>query len=151
MTKLLCILLVAASASAQCNRVSQAGCDAMYLGATPSPLLSTFVHQTFLSFDYTNAAIAGLPQPAMIPTAQIMPCSVGWIPSGPASYGPYITNFMRLLHLYAGVAVQDCNLWVGALSSASGYTGGITSDCAGAVLLTNTATEIGRASCRERV
>ena len=126
----------------QCGMRDQTTCGTAYPGAaTSTPTLANFLGPTQASFDWTWASIASLPQPATTLTAQIMPCSVGWMPGGPASFGPYITTYMAGLKL-AGVTVQECNLWPAALSSAAEYSGGIASDCAGGALLADGAVTV---------
>ena len=115
-------VLSAASSLAQCTLFDQTGCAQVYT-APANPSLSTYLHDSEAAFQYTNAAIAKMPQPKILLTAQIVPAGVGWLSSAGQIFGAAIQKYMGMLQNDAGVSTQDVNIWGTPFACDPSYSG----------------------------
>jgi hypothetical protein len=133
------VLLASSCAYGQCTLWNQSTCSSLY-SFNANPSLATFLADVEASFQAIDAAVAAMPQPKIVVTAQILPASGAWISTAPQMFGPAINGYMDLLKTSAGVTTQDVNLWPSVLSSAAQYAPAagdiaIPSDCGGSVTI----------------
>jgi hypothetical protein len=140
LTRYLAGLLMCASVWAQCNMANQTGCGGVYtLPGTPNPSLATFLSDENSSYRAILASIAGMPQPKILMSGQIIPANGSYLSTAVISFGPAITAYMGLMAA-SGVTTQDVFIETTVMAAASQYAPGsgdytILTDCAGGIHL----------------